>query len=92
MKVSLLIILFLSFLTVVITQETTDNKQDQEEIMVDDVKNAFDEVSETAQKTEDNQEEQLEEYDEDAAINEAIVLLGFDKKEVLNRDDFKKIH
>ena len=90
MKVSLLIILIISILTVVFTQEPTDNKQDQEEIIVDEVKKAFDEVSETAQKTDDNQEEQPEELDEDAALNEAIVLLGLDKKEVLNRNDFKK--
>lgn len=90
MKVSLLIILIISILTVVFTQDPTDNKQDQEEIIVDEVKKAFDEVSETAQKTDDNQEEQPEELDEDAALNEAIVLLGLDKKEVLNRNDFKK--
>lgn len=87
MKVSLLIVIFISILAVAISQET---KQEQEQIIIDEVKKAF---AETADKTDENQgeqPEQPEELDEDAALNEAILLLGLDKKEVLTREDFKK--
>jgi hypothetical protein len=73
MKAFLIILVLLSLLLVTINVDIENGKEPE---------------IETNNQNEENDNQQ-EEFDEDAAINEAIISLELDKKEILTREDFR---